>query len=80
MTNGDSCVKYKGYASPTLHLVLLVFAVGTVLLCLGIIGEAIWSTAILGMVSAYIAATSVSKGAEAYMASRVAAPPTVPAP
>ena len=76
----DSSVKYKGYASPTLHLVLLIFAVGTGLLVHGNIGEATWSTAVLGMMTTYITATSISKGAEAYMASRTNPPVTTVQP
>lgn len=61
-----SSISYKGYKSPTLHLVLLVFATGTALLCFGKIDQSIWSTGVLGGLMSYITAGGFSKAAEAF--------------
>lgn len=71
-----SSIRYKGYKSPTLHLVYLCFIVGTVLLLGQYIDMHVWKTEVLGLISAYIIASGFSKGAEAYANRNVT--PTTP--
>lgn len=62
-----SSIQYKGYKSPTLHLVYLGFATGTALLVMDKIDMNVWEGSVLGLLTAYVIAGGISKGAEAFI-------------
>ncbi len=59
-----SNLDYKGYGSTTLHLILMAYVTGTILLVFGFIDMRVWETGILGSLIAYIVRDGMSKAAE----------------
>lgn len=59
-------LEYRGARGTTFQLVLLAFLVGTLMLVLGHIDGAQWTTGVIGLVSAYVVRDAAAKAAEAY--------------
>ena len=67
--------EYRGFRSTTFVFVMLGFVSGTALLATGFIDATIWKDGVLGLLTGYVAKSSIASVVEGYVASRTPSTP-----